>query len=420
MLIKSILQDVPFFDHFTDAQLDELIHMGYVLQAEADHTLFHLGDPADSLYVILKGSVRIYGQDPEGQTVELSTLQVGQFFGELALVEGGTRSATVCTMEPSEFLVIDRANFLRLLAANPALLGEVLAGISSKIKGANEKIYLEMLERQRVQSQMEINRHRSLAEMVAGIAHEINTPLGIVNVSASMITENLTPELLARIQDPELKSVLTDIQEAAHLMLNNIARANKLIQSFKSISVNQIMDTLETGHLVQWIQEVIELFKIKARRAQLELETDFEAGIEYEVWTGYPGYLAQILMNLFTNIERYAYPDGKGGRILIRLSRCKRQQKPFFRLEVQDFGQGIPPGDFSRVFDAFFTTGRNQGGTGLGMAIVHNLVTAALEGSISIASEPGKGTTVTVEFPQVIVPQAHLTSTSYAQSGVSP
>lgn len=409
MTIKSVLQRVPFFDHFSDAQFDELLHMGRAVQVDADQILFRLGEPADSLYVILSGSVWVYGQDPEGQPVELSTLRMGQFFGELALVEGGTRSATVRTREACEFFVIDRTNFLHLLSASPELLAEVLAGISSKIKSSNEKIYLEMLERQRIQSQMEIDRHRSLAEMVAGVAHEINTPLGIVNVSASMITENLTPEILSRVSDPELKMVLEDIQEAAHLMQSNIARANKLIQSFKSISVSQIMDSLETGNLVQWILEVIDLFKIKARQAQLQVETDFQAGVEHYTWTGYPGYLSQILMNFFTNIERYAYPEGGGGRILIRLSRFERQGQPFFRLVVQDFGKGIPQEDLARVFDVFFTTGRGQGGTGLGMSIVHNLVTSALQGQISIDSEPGKGTAVTVDFPQVVIPQDHLT-----------
>ncbi|MGE3727261.1 MAG: sensor histidine kinase [Candidatus Sericytochromatia bacterium] len=408
MSISEVLKSVPFFDHFTDAQIEDLVHMGRPLQTEADQVLFQMGDLADSLYVILSGYVRVYGKDPDGKPVELSTLRKGQFFGELALVDGGTRSATVRTGEASEFYVIDRSNFMRLLSASPELLSDVLAGITSKIKSSNEKIFLEMLEKQRLQSQMEIDRHRSLSEMVAGVAHEINTPLGIVNVTASMITENLTPDLLARATDPELKFVLEDIHEAAQLMLSNIARANKLIQSFKSVSVNQIMDTLETGLLVQLIQEVMDLFKIKARQAHLSLETEFEPGVELLEWTGYPGYLSQILMNFFSNIERYAYPAGVGGRILVKLSSIERDQMPYFRLVVQDFGKGIPKEDVSRVFDVFFTTGRGQGGTGLGMSIVHNLVTSALQGSIHLDSELGQGTIVTVEFPHQISPQEYL------------
>jgi len=408
MSIQELLKSIPFFDHLSETQLEELVPMGRLTSYPADQALFEQGDPAGSLYVIVSGSVRVYGKDPDGKPIELSTLRVGQFFGELALVDGGTRSATVKTAEESEFFVLDRSNFMRLLSASPEMLSDVLAGISSKIKSSNEKIYLEMLEKQRLQSQMEIERHRSLAEMVAGVAHEINTPLGIVNVSASMITENLTPELLSKATDPELKLMLEDIQEAAHLMQSNIARANKLIQSFKSISVSQIMDTLESVNLTQLVQEVIDLYKIKARQAHLSLETEFEAGIEYASWVGYPGYLSQILMNFFSNIERYAYPAGVGGRIVVKLSRLEREGTPFFRLVVQDFGKGIPKEDLSRVFDVFFTTGRGIGGSGLGMSIVHNLVTSALEGTIQIDSELGLGTTVTVEFPQTITPQEHL------------
>jgi signal transduction histidine kinase len=406
--IIDVLKSVPFFDHFSDSQLEKLVHMGHPEKAEAEKVLFQMGDQADSLFVILSGSVRVYGKDPEGNPVELSTLRKGQFFGELALVDGGTRSATVRTSEPSEFYVIDRSNFMRLLSASPELLSDVLAGISSKIKSSNEKIFREMLEKQRLQSQMEIDRHRSLSEMVAGVAHEINTPLGIVNVTASMITENLTPDLLEKATDPELKMVLEDIHEAAQLMLNNIARANKLIQSFKSVSVSQIMDSLESMNFLQLIQEIMDLFKIKARQAHLVLETEIEAGIESLYWTGYAGYLSQVLMNLFSNIERYAYPASSGGRILLKLSTFTRDNQPFFRMIVQDFGKGIPKEDVSHVFDVFFTTGRGQGGTGLGMSIVHNLVTSALQGNIQIESELGEGTVVTVEFPQEISPQEHL------------
>ena len=405
MSIQSALQSIPFFESFNPAQLDEMVHLGTAVRLEAGETLFRQGDPAESLYVILKGSVRITGTDPLGQPIELSVLTRGQFFGELALVDGGTRSATVETLEHSEFFILERPNFIRILSASPELLSLVLASISSKIKSSNEKIYLEMLEHQRIQSEMEIERHRSLAEMVAGVAHEINTPLGIVNVSASMITEYLTPELLERVDDPELNSLLQDIQEAAGLMLRNIARANRLIQTFKSVSVNQITEQLETGSLVEWIQEIIDLFKVRARQAQLTLELQADTDAAQTHWTGYPGYLSQILMNLFSNIERYAYSDG--GAILIQLSLCQRHGHNFFRLEVRDFGRGMPPEDLARVFDVFFTTGRHKGGTGLGLSIVHNLVTSALQGTIDMASEPGQGTTVALEFPCTISPPEH-------------
>ncbi|MEZ0372069.1 MAG: cyclic nucleotide-binding domain-containing protein, partial [Candidatus Sericytochromatia bacterium] len=285
--LNEFLKTIPFFQHVTDAQLEELIALGQFIDFDAGTTLFKQGDAADCLYVILSGKVRVFGQDPSGQEVELSVLETGDFFGELALVDGGRRSATIRTLVTSEFFLLNRQGFIQLLIHSPELLSEVMADISDKVRSSNEKIYKEMLERQKVQSEMEIERHRSLAQMVAGVAHEINTPLGIVNVSASMISENLTPELVASIPDEDTRLILEDIVEAAGLMQNNIARANKLIQTFKSISVNQITDTLEKVNLPVLVEEITDLFKIKARQAGIVLNFSIDPDLHHVQWLGY-------------------------------------------------------------------------------------------------------------------------------------
>lgn len=396
--LNDFLKTIPFFQHVTDTQLEELISLGQFIDFTGGTTLFQQGDKADCLYVILSGSVKVFAQDPNGQEVELSVLRHGAFFGELALVDGGTRSATVRTLEVSEFFMLNRQGFIKLLASSPELLEEVLADISNKVRSTNEKIFKEMLEHQQVQSEMEIERHRSLAQMVAGVAHEINTPLGIVNVSASMISENLTPEFVESIPDEDARMLLTDIVEAAGLMQSNIARANKLIQTFKSISVNQITDTLEKVDLPYLIEEITDLYKIKARQAGITLNLFTAPELAHVQWLGYPGYLSQILLNLLSNIERYAYPDRIGGNVDIRLMSAQNQDE--LLLQVEDYGAGMPPEHVSRIFDVFFTTGRDRGGSGLGMAIVHNLVTSALQGQISVESESGKGTCFTLTLPR--------------------
>lgn len=407
MSVKETLKSVPFFNHFGDEQLDEMIAIGGFESFASEHTLFRQGDPADSLYVILSGEVCIFSQDQAGNEVELSRLPRGNFFGELALVDGGTRSATVRIAADSELFVLSRANFIQLLSKSPQLISEVLAGISDKIRTSNEKFFREMMDKQRLQSEMEIERHRSLAQMVAGVAHEINTPLGIVNTSASMIGEYLSPEFIAHVaRDEDTRQTLDDILEAATLMQNNIARANRLIQSFKSISVNQITDTLDTLPMRTLLEEILDLFKIKAKQVRITMALHLTPAAEGQVWTGYPGYLSQILMNLLGNAERYAYPNGSGGHIDIRLDFDTAKDQ--FILAVQDYGVGIPAEHLSRVFEVFFTTGRDRGGTGLGMAIVHNLVTSAMKGSISIDSIAGEGTTVEVCLPRHISPSELL------------
>lgn len=396
-LLKS-LQDIPFFQHFDTSQIEALIQQGTTQEVPRDTVLFHQGDTADSMYVIVSGAVRVIGEDSQGATFELSQLKAGDFFGELALIDGGTRSATIQTCEDSQLFVLGREVFIQMLTQSPGLLAEILADISGKIRASNEKVYQEILEQQKIQSEMEIERHRSLSQMVAGVAHEINTPLGIVNVTASMITENLSPELLERVSDPEAREVLDDLVEAAQLMQSNIARANKLIQTFKNISVGQITDALETVMLPQLLEEIVDLFKVQARLAGLKIHIHNE--VEDPHWTGYTGYLTQIMMNLLTNIERYAYPEQRGGSIDITL---RNPDATHFEIQVSDYGKGMSESDLNRVFDVFFTTGRGKGGTGLGMSIVHNLVTSALQGDIHMRSTLDEGTTVIVRLPKKIM-----------------
>jgi signal transduction histidine kinase len=114
---------------------------------------------------------------------------------------------------------------------------------------------------------------------------------------------------------------------------------------------------------------------------------------------GYRGYLSQILLNFLTNIQRYAYPEESGGLAEIYVRTAGPDK---FSISVKDYGKGMSEDVRERVFEPFFTTGRATGGTGLGMAIVHNLVTTALKGSIQVESAPGKGTEITVTFPRII------------------
>lgn len=396
-LLKS-LQDISFFHHFDEQQILSLIEQGTTQKIAANTILFHQGDTADSLYVIISGGVRVIGEDPQGGTFELSELKAGEFFGELALIDGGTRSATIETSEDSEFFMLGREVFIQMLTQSPGLLSEILSDISGKIRASNEKVYHEILEQQKIQSEMELERHRSLSQMVAGVAHEINTPLGIVNVTASMISENLNADFLSHIEDPEARETLEDLVEAAQLMQSNIARANKLIQTFKNISVGQITDSLETVMLPNLIEEIVDLFKVQARLAGLQIQIDTQ-GIQHAHWTGYSGYLTQILMNLLTNIERYAYPNQRGGKVDIVLTTPTEDS---FELKISDYGEGMSAEDAARVFDVFFTTGRGKGGTGLGMSIVHNLVTSALQGEIQLKSALQEGTVITLKLPRSI------------------
>ena len=175
----------------------------------------------------------------------------------------------------------------------------------------------------------------------------------------------------------------------------------KLVQTFKHVSVQQVVDRIETVDLSETVSDVIDLYAIEGRRAGMVVRLDDRLDPASRRWTGYPGHLGQVLLNLLSNGERYAYPAG-GGPLDVVLAAHATPSGPGFALTVADHGRGIPEADRSRIFEPFFTTGRGRGGTGLGLAIVHNLVTSAMGGTITLISEVGVGTSVTVTLPNLV------------------
>ncbi len=165
----------------------------------------------------------------------------------------------------------------------------------------------------------------------------------------------------------------------------------------------QLSAPRETVNLSDLVLDILELFKINARRVNFQIEVKDSLPANQKAWSGYPGHLTQVLTNLLFNIQKHAYPQQTGGKIEIGLRADGNREPAQFVLTVQDYGRGIDPENLPQVFAPFFTTDRSQGGTGLGLAIVHNIVTDALKGNIAVESELNEGTMFTVTFPQIIL-----------------
>ncbi len=268
--------------------------------------------------------------------------------------------------------------------AKPFHAHELLARVDTHLKMDRLRRENERL----VRDEAELARHRSVAEMVAGVAHEINTPLGIINTATSILSR--------WVASPDLNEV-QDLTDAIHLITRNVSRAHKLVQDFKRVSVHQITDVLEPAELVEVVQETTRLFRLTARAIEVEILDQLPEG--QGEWLGYPGSLAQVLLNLLSNVQRYAYPETTGGKVEITVALEQGEQ---YKLSVRDFGQGIAPHHLARIFEPFFTTGRSKGGSGLGLSIVHTLVIAHMQGSLTADSEPGGGTTVTLRLPREV------------------
>lgn len=406
MSTVSMLAKVPLFSHLPDEMFPELVKMGKEVSLEARQIIYRQGDTSNTMHVILTGSVRVYKLDNQENEIQLGVLEAEDFVGELSIIDSRPHSATVECITPCKLFVLDKLAFIELLLdeRSRTIIFPILSTLVGRIRDTSEKYFADELAARTLQAEMEIERLRSLNQMVAGVAHELNTPLGIVNTAVDLIANRLNSIPVKDLfsQDNKLQNVYRDLLEATSLTTRNIARAHNLVQNFKKISVSQLTDTLETVNLPQAVTNIVDLFKINARQAKLDIHINHSLPAESQVWVGYPGYLSQVLLNLLSNVERYAYPDGQGGQVMIEIAANAEKGESRYMLSVRDFGAGIVPEHLTKIFEPFFTTGRNRGGTGLGLTIVHQIVKDALKGRVSVESEAGKGTIISVTFPQTL------------------
>lgn len=238
----------------------------------------------------------------------------------------------------------------------------------------------------------------SLGGLVAGVAHEINTPVGVgVTAASTLLDETRKLEKAyeeGRMKRSDLEAYLQTAAESAEIILKNLHRAANLIQSFKQVAVDQSSEERREFELRSYIDEVLTSLRPRIKRTCHQIEVDCPDGL---VVDSYPGALAQILTNLVTNSLVHAFPDRNDGHIRIRVRLDAGEQVV---LDYADDGVGIPEQHLARIFDPFFTTRRGAGGSGLGLHIVYNLTHRVLGGRIeSVHSRPGEGFSIRIRFP---------------------
>ncbi len=237
----------------------------------------------------------------------------------------------------------------------------------------------------------------SLGRLVAGFAHELNTPLGVAITSASSL-QNRTKAINRLLEQDEvdveeLLNSLTYLYEEAGLALSNLDRAANLVNSFKRTAVDQTSDEKSRFALKLLIEDIISTLQNRFRQTHIEIRIDCPADLTI---VSLPGALEQILTNLLVNSLIHGFDDGKlAGTILIAV----QLQGDQLHLTYSDTGQGMPTENLARIFEPFFTTRRTRGGSGLGTYICHNLVTTQLHGTITCDSSPGHGVKFGIIFP---------------------
>lgn len=236
----------------------------------------------------------------------------------------------------------------------------------------------------------------SLGRLVAGVAHEINTPLGVGITAASFLKEssNKMSDLYrsGNLKRSDLTNYLDTNSENADILLVNLNRASELVKSFKQIAVDQSIEEKRLFNVKEYINDVLLSLKPKLKKTGISVCVDCPDDLTI---FNYAGGLSQILTNFVVNSVLHAYDEDEKGiiKIIIFLDDNK------LNFIYKDDGKGIAPEDLHKVFEPFFTTKRGQGGTGLGLNIVYNLVTQKYGGSIICESLHGKGTTFKIKIP---------------------
>ena len=248
---------------------------------------------------------------------------------------------------------------------------------------------------------MDLARHRlleseklaSLGQLVAGIAHEINTPLGNSITLGSHLTSQISHLKAASggLEDDRLKKAIADVSESHELLMRNIGRASELVASFKTVSAGQTGDHIEEFDLRTFIDDIL-----MSHRQQLKRHSITVRAPESIIVRSFPGVYSQIFGNLIVNSAIHGFGDGRTGSVSIDVERADGR----LLIRYRDDGQGLTEEVCRRIFEPFFTTKFGEGGSGMGMYIVYSLVTGRLGGEVTCVGAPGAGIDVQIDVPE--------------------
>ncbi|NNM51830.1 MAG: GAF domain-containing protein [Pseudomonadales bacterium] len=241
----------------------------------------------------------------------------------------------------------------------------------------------------------------NLGALVAGVVHELNTPIGNAVLSVSYMRDCLQQMVLKisnhTLSRHEFMEFVDEVQQATDLVLRNIEKAADLIGSFKQMAIDQSSERRRACPLRHVIEDNLTIFKATIKGVAIDY--DVQVHPQDLVIEGYPGVLGQVLTNMLVNARLHAFADRSRGNIKIQ---AKLVDDHKIKLTFADDGCGIADEHRSKIFDPFYTTKVGQGGSGVGLFLVYKLVTSRLKGSIDVESMPGCGTAFHLEFPRCV------------------
>jgi len=277
--------------------------------------------------------------------------------------------------------------------------------IEKTLRESNQRLEASLQHLKETQQQLvESEKMASLGGLVAGITHDVNTPIGISVTATSFLQEKLDELAHAleskQLTQPQLQKFISEGRESLNLLDNNLQRASELISSFKQVAVDQASDAIRDINLKRYIEDLIQSLQPQLKKAQHQIHVE----CPQDLYVRCPaGAISQIFTNLIMNSLVHGFEGIEAGNMWIRVTPQHDGQQDRLHVHYSDDGRGLDESKLAHLFDPFFTTKRDQGGSGLGTHIVRNLVTQTLKGDIDASSEAGNGLTYEFSFPIIIL-----------------
>lgn len=262
---------------------------------------------------------------------------------------------------------------------------------------SNSHLELMIEDLKQTQEQLvESEKMASLGSLVAGVAHEINTPVGVGLMGITQFMEE-TKAISSHYQNGELtensfEDYLKSANELSNIVHKNLERTAQLVRGFKQIAVDQTSEEERLINLREYLEEVVFSLGSMTRKANTQITIDCPDDIN--VVTN-PGLISQVVTNLIVNSMVHGFSERGSGEITIKV---REEEQNYVVMTYQDNGKGISDDILPKIFDPFFTTNRANGGTGLGLNVTYNIVKNALGGSIECQSKPNQGVQFTIGF----------------------
>jgi len=287
------------------------------------------------------------------------------------------------------------------LRQHASTLEEQVEQRTAELSSSNTELSQALAHLKTAQSELvESEKLASLGRLVAGVAHELNTPLGNSLTVVSAL-EDRYKQLDAMLNSAtpmrrsQLEELVRDTRRGQDILQRNVQKAADLVRDFKQVAIDQTTDLRREFDLAQVAEDVLVMVEPSFKHTPFVIETDLSPGLRMD---SYPGSLGQVLTNLLMNALIHGFEGRTAGRVSVR---CAPLGDGQVELSVSDDGAGMDEAVRRRIFDPFFTTKLGTGGSGLGMHIVHSIVTNVLGGQIEVRSSTGQGTQMLIQLPSV-------------------